>query len=262
MEVLWHARHTEAVTRHYEREFSFRRHMSEIAWGNLRSYRHAFEGECMERQRTRALSDCIAIKRHVRLSLRSRLAATSLLAVAPFLGYGRQAYAACDPSPSPTFICSGANNTTQLIDANNANVSTVDGFSVNAPSGNGIYITGDGHLRFTDTHGSTVNAPQGVGLYVDSYDNGSTGGITIQTNGNFTAGTDGIRAFNEGDGNISITTDGDVTGGEDGVSAKLNGAGNIIITANGEVHGDGDQGIYAGNTTDGRNVTITTAPIA
>ena len=80
------------------------------------------------------------------------------MAVASFVGYGRQAYAACTGS-SGTYLCTGSNSSTQTINADNASVSTAAGFGVNTSSGNAITITGDGALSFTDTHASTIRVP-------------------------------------------------------------------------------------------------------
>jgi hypothetical protein len=63
-------------------------------------------------------------KKAISRGMRKRLALTTILAVAPFLNYGRPTYAACVASPSPTFICSGT-STGESIFVNNADVSTL-----------------------------------------------------------------------------------------------------------------------------------------
>lgn len=87
-------------------------------------------------------------------------------------GYGRRAYAACVNTVGSTYQCSGANLTTQNVNgpnANNADVSTVAGFSVNAGVGNAITISGDGGLSYTDTNASPLRAPTGYALDVRSH---------------------------------------------------------------------------------------------
>jgi hypothetical protein len=53
--------------------------------------------------------------------LRRRLAVTTVVTVAPFLGYGREAYAACDLSNAPTILCSGVNLAPQDIPIDHVN---------------------------------------------------------------------------------------------------------------------------------------------
>ena len=78
-------------------------------------------------------------------ALRRRVLLSGTMLVAAVAGYGRRAYGACVNSGGSTFQCSGAEFTTQTINANDASVSTVAGFSVNA-AGHAIMITGDGAL--------------------------------------------------------------------------------------------------------------------
>ncbi|QIG47332.1 hypothetical protein G5V57_06035 [Nordella sp. HKS 07] len=219
---------------------------------------------------------------------RRRLALTTILTVAPFFGYGRQASAACDPSPSPTFLCGGANIVTQAITADNANVSTVPGFSVNAPAGHGISITGDGHLQFVDGNASIITGDDnGLDMRVTGDAGATQGAITITGNSTITGGDNGIHARNDGGGDINITANGSVTGlaydginagntaiGGDvtirtgagstvsgythGIKADNAGTGDLEITADGKVTGARVDGISASVGSSGRNLTITT----
>jgi outer membrane autotransporter protein len=167
--------------------------------------------------------------------LRNRLALTTILTVAPFFGYGRAAYAACDPAPaSPTFVCTGANVVTQAITANNANVSTAPGFSVIAPAGNGITVTGDGHLRFTDQNASIIT--------------GDEDGLSVSATGNAGATP----------GAVTVTVNSTITGGFSGLRANNNGAGDLVVTADGKVTGQNGSGILAGVGANGRNLTVNT----
>ncbi len=220
-------------------------------------------------------------------ALRRRLAATTILAVAPFLGYGRQAHADCVEGPPGTFLCSGVTNTTQNITTDDADVSTAPDFELTTAAGDGITIAADGHLQFTDEYASPITAPD-TGLVVHSTGNSAAndGAITINTNGNITGGTFGIYAYNEGDGNVDITVDGqatgttsdgiyahnstaggnltittgagsDITGGDEGIYAENLGSGDLKIIADGRVTGQGDDGINAVNR-NGPNLIVTT----
>ncbi len=222
---------------------------------------------------------------------RRHLAVTTILTVAPFFGYGRQAYAACDPAApgSSTILCSGDNlATVTIINVDNADVSTAPGFSVDA-AGDGVHINGFGHIQFTDSNASTITGGTGAGIV--AYSQGAAGAtpaaITISTDGNVTGGRNGIKAMNYGGGDISITangevaaTDGDgiyaynagtagrvivttgagseITGSNDGIDIRDFGSGDTEIIANGKVTGTLGDGIVAHNTPEGGNLTITT----
>ncbi|MFZ5675545.1 MAG: beta strand repeat-containing protein, partial [Pseudomonadota bacterium] len=221
--------------------------------------------------------------------LRNRLALTTILTVAPFFGYGRTATAACDPSPaSPVFVCSGANVVTQAVTADNADVSTAPGFSVIAPAGKGITVTGDGHLRFTDQNDSIITGDEDGLSVIAAGDAGATpGAVTVTVNSTITGGFSGLRANNSGTGDLVVTADGkvtgqnvtgilagvgpsgrnltvntgsqsDVTGYQFGIDARSSGTGDIIINANGKVTAIDGEGIFAFNDAFGRDLTITT----
>src|SRR5690242_2813687 len=89
-------------------------------------------------------------------ALRRRALLSSTMLMAAAVGYGRRAYAACVNSGGSTYQCSGASGA-QTINANNPAVSTLPGFSVTT-GGNGITITGDGALSYTDTNASPLTA--------------------------------------------------------------------------------------------------------
>ena len=154
-------------------------------------------------------------KKAVTRSLRNRLAATTILAVVPFLGYGREAYAICDTSSAPDITCTGTISGASITQ-NNANVTTVAPFTVTA---DGLHFDGDGDIRFTDNAGSSItnNNYGGTGLTVKSNgpDGDTPGSVTIITNATITGSGNGIAAYNydssETGGNLSITVNGDVT---------------------------------------------------
>jgi autotransporter family porin len=215
---------------------------------------------------------------------RRRLAVTTILTVVPFLGYGRPAHAACDPL---TLICSGENAVTQVIVEDNADVSTLPGFNVDAAAGNGMTITGNGHVRFTDENAATIEGT-GMGLAVTSTgDAGTTpGAVTITANSSIRGGFDGINGRNYGSGDLAITANGDVRGtigtgifaenfstgasltittgagsaitGMNGIFGENRGGGDLTIIANGAVTGEDVDGIYGRNSSNGGSLIITT----
>ena len=185
-------------------------------------------------------------KKAISRSMRNRLALTTILAVVPFLNYGRPTYAACVPSPSPTFICSGT-STGEGIFANNADVSTL-GSPPFVVTDDGVFVSGLGDQRFTDNYASTSitnNGYYGRGLSIISLgDAGPTpGAVTIYTNGTISGTAHGIYAYNRGSGDITITANGTVTGVD---VTEPYGADNFIA----------NDGIHAENF--GNNLTITT----
>jgi autotransporter family porin len=178
-------------------------------------------------------------------SLRSRLAATTILAVVPFLGYGRQAYAICDTTNAPDIECTGE-ITGANLSYDNANVTTKAPFSVTT---DGLYIDGFGDIRFTDNNASSITNTRygGTGLHVESdgADGDTPGAVTIITNGDISGTGNGIAAYNRdfgGSGNLAITVTGTVTGrdvdeeeldddiGNDGIHAENYGNA-LTITA-------------------------------
>jgi uncharacterized protein with beta-barrel porin domain len=165
-------------------------------------------------------------------ALRRRALLSGTVLVAAATSYGRRSYAACVPSGggSTTYQCSGANFTTQTINANNATVTTDPGFSVTAPSGNAITITGDGAQSYTDTNAAQLSAPSEA-LYVRSGGDfaGTPGSVTISTNGALSGGQRGIQALNLGTGALTITANGNVTGALFGINARSFG-GNLSVT--------------------------------
>jgi len=227
---------------------------------------------------------------------RRQLLLTTTVLVGALTGYGGRAYGACVNVGGSTFQCSGAETVTQsLIGANNGEVSTVAGFSVDTTvgggsGGNAITIVGDGALSYTDNFNSSLSAVA-IALSIDSPgDYGATpGSITVNANGTLT-GTYGIVAVSRGSGALSVTTNGDVTGtnndgifvrdhnGTDvtvktgastavsgsnrGIYARNDGSGTLTITANGDITGTNNDGIFASNgisgTPAGTDLTITT----
>ncbi|WP_162918526.1 autotransporter outer membrane beta-barrel domain-containing protein [Taklimakanibacter deserti] len=201
--------------------------------------------------------------RAISLSLRSRLALTTILAVVPFLGYGRQAYAICDTSGAPDIVCTGT-ITGDNLNFDNADVNTVAPFEVTT---DGLYISGDGHIQFTDYSASIINNDGGNGLDVRSTGNynGTDGAVTIITNGTITGSTNGIFANVSEGGSLSITASGQVTGyGDDGIHANLSSTGDdlTVTTDSASVIRGGDYGIYANSTGDGDLTVIANGEVA
>ena len=145
--------------------------------------------------------------------------------------YGGRAYAACVPAGGSNFECSGANLTTQTVNAANANVTTLPGFSVTTGSGNALTITGDGALFYTDINASGLTAAS-TGLSIGS---SLTDSVTVNTNGavagGFSGFSSGIYAHNYGSGALRITANGDVTGSVvAGIDARNNSGTDLTIT--------------------------------
>ena len=163
------------------------------------------------------LSGIVPAKKAASSSLRNRLAATTILAVVPFLGYGRQAYAACvTPAPAPlTHLCSGT-FAGQDINFDNAYVGTAPGLVVQT---DGLLISGYGDIRFLDENASSITNTSGAGLYIQSLnDAGNLNppyAVSVITDGIISGTQHGIAAYNvnfAGTGDLSITVTGDVAG--------------------------------------------------
>lgn len=169
-------------------------------------------------------------------SLRRQFLLSTTMLVAAVSGYGRRAYGACVlTTPPSTYTCSGANVVDQTITANNADVSTVAGFSVNTPGGNALLIIASGDLSYTDANASPLTSA-GNALYIKSNgDYGLTpGSVTVDTDGVLYATSNGIFARNYGSGAVSITANGDVTGtGNNGIYARNNAAGTDLSVTTG-----------------------------
>lgn len=221
---------------------------------------------------------------------RRRLLLGSALAVSSLFTYGSSADAACTVTVSPTYECSGVNGTTQsILNVTDATVSTLPGFSVNAAAGNGIEISGDGAISFTDVNNSTITSgPSGLtthGLDIIGLGAGA-GSVTVDINSIVTGAVHAINAVNNGIGVLSITADGNLTGnGGYGIYAKQNtgsglqittginasilgstvgirafhdGTGNMLIDTSGDVTGTANYGIDAINYAGTENLTINT----
>ena len=219
--------------------------------------------------------------------IRKNLLISSALAMSGFVAYGRSAYAACSVTVSPIYECSDANLVTQsILGVTNATVSTLPGFSVNA-AGNGIEISGDGAISFTDMNYSSVTGGNS-GLWIYGLAGVGPGTVTVDTNGTVLGGIAGIDARNYGSGALEITSNGDITGtvytgilalnnggtdvkvttgvgstvlaGAYGITAWTGGVGAVEITANGDVTttGFGGYAIGAVNQTNGTSMTVTT----
>lgn len=193
-------------------------------------------------------------------SLQQRLMLTSAVLMSTVFAYGRRAYGACINVGGSNFECSGA-STAQSINAANAAVTTLPGFSVTTGSSNALSITGTGDLSYTDNNASPLTATAGNGLNVFSSAVGA-GSITIDTDGPITARNYGIRGRNLGSGALSITVDGDVTSnGTTSVSrgiVALNFGSNLkLVTGVGADISGARYGILARNYgTGSTNVTV------
>lgn len=153
-------------------------------------------------------------------SFKSRLIASSALALTLISGYGRRSYAACTPTGGANYLCSGVNNDAGLqVNANNATVTTAPGFSAYDSSNTGLYITGNGSLSFTDLYMSSISGGIGLSVHVAGDDGGTAGSANIVTTGDINgAATTGIFVQNYGTGETLLDVSGDI----DAVSAGIN----------------------------------------
>ena len=176
---------------------------------------------------------------------RRQLLLTTTMLAGALTGYGGRAYAACANSGGSTYQCSGANVTQQSITlVDDADVSTVPGFSVVTGDPRAISITGDGALFYTDTYSSPLTGAT-TALYIRS--NGDVGGgnpgsVTVTTDGVLIGGTFGIYTRNYGSGALAVTANGDVTG-FDGIVARNRGTDLTVTTGAGTTVTGGPLGI-------------------
>ncbi|WP_119271510.1 autotransporter domain-containing protein [Taklimakanibacter deserti] len=160
------------------------------------------------------LSDTPARKATSRL-LRSRLAATTILAVVPFLGYGRQAYAYCT-SGSATIVCSG---TETFIDHNDTDAAVETAPPSLTVTEGGVRVTGEGLIQFLDDNASSITNLDGHGLEViadDGLEPPPVGRINVFANGTAITAIEGsgiyTRNFGSGETTIMVTGDALITG--------------------------------------------------
>ncbi len=144
-------------------------------------------------------------------TVRQRLLASASVVVACITSYSSDSHASCDPMPSPSFVCSGAETTAQSVAADDAAVTTLPGFSVHTADGNALTITGAGALSFTDANAADLIATGygSAGLFIVSSGNiimGNPGSITVNAGGAIAGYRVGILANNQGSGVLSITT--------------------------------------------------------
>ncbi len=220
-------------------------------------------------------------------SLRRQVLLSTTMLVGALAGYGGRAYGACALTTAPNiFTCSGANAVQQTIATNNADVSTLAGFSVVTGGDQAVRIVAAGDLSYPDANASTLTAAS-IALYIASTGNAGAvpGAVTVDTNGALTAGGFGIYARNQGSGAVTVTANGDVTGtgavgifarnlaagtdlsvttgagtnvmGGYGIFARNYGSGALSVTANGDVTGTIRHGIEAQNF-NGTDLSVTT----
>jgi uncharacterized protein with beta-barrel porin domain len=175
-------------------------------------------------------------------------------------GHCGRAYAACSPIGGGQYQCSGANNTTQTVSADDANVSTVSGFSVDTTGtgGEALHITGNGALVYTDTNQSPLTAASTALFIRSTGDDGFIpGSIAVETDGTLHGGTNGLYARNDGSGALTITATGDIAGSSTGGSPAINVANGTHVS--GYLSGLTSYGIFAYNR--GTDISITGAVV-
>jgi hypothetical protein len=165
-----------------------------------------------------------------KLPLKNNILFTTALTTSLF-GYYRRAEAACTNDSSPIYSCAGTNSVTQAINYSGATVSTVDGFSVTTASGNGITISGDEDVSFTDSYGSTISGAS-LGMHITS-----TGSTNINLSDSQVASSSnnhGIEINHDGPGELNMTTSGStaISGSNDGIHFRgSNGSDASLIIA-------------------------------
>jgi hypothetical protein len=145
----------------------------------------------------------LKLKMIKKLPIKNNILFTTALTTSLF-GYYKKSYADCNNSVSgnQAYLCSGTNSATQAINYSGANVSTVDGFSVTAASGDGVTISGDGDVIFADSFNSTISGASGIYLV-------STGSSNLTSNGTTTAlAGDGVRIKHTGTGALQAVING------------------------------------------------------
>ena len=217
---------------------------------SLRLAERAKVGIVLSRPEEGGLSEAMTGVRKTGIGLRRRLLLTGSAAMGLLGGYGGRAYAACTVVSGTTYLCSGAETTTQTIAADNAHVRTAPGFSVDTSGsgGNAITITGDGALSYEDAEGASLTGAD-YGLFIDSGDDDGAllGSVTVNATGTITADDSGIVARSYGGGPLAITVEGVVTGvASYGIQAAIYGTDLSVTTGPGMVYG-GNTGIMAVN---------------
>jgi len=203
---------------------------------------------------------------------------TTAMAGATLLGLGEGAYAACTPTVSPNYVCSGANTTGQIVPDTitfplglddalallalpaNPTVTTDPGFSVTTSDAFALGILGNGVVSYTDANSSALTSTTGVGLGVASlvpvlqaaapyFSPGPNpgGAVAIDTNGALSGALIGLAAINTGDGATTVNATGDIaTTGDDGYGVLVYSQGSVATVTTGKVTGT-NSGIYAVN---------------
>ncbi|ATY33809.1 autotransporter domain-containing protein [Sphingomonas psychrotolerans] len=185
----------------------------------------------------------------------SRLAA--LATSASLAAIASPAYAQCVEGPPANFTCAGATDVPQIIVTDDATVTTVPGFSIDA-SGNGnglaLQVSGDGLISF-EGPGELIGS--GVRFSTTGSSAASAGELLVSSNGNILAnGAIGLGLDNAGGGATSVHWQGSIvnSGGHGIYAGSSPGAGDLVLVIN-EVTARGD-GVWAQYNSD-ESVMIT-----
>jgi fibronectin-binding autotransporter adhesin len=158
------------------------------------------------------------------------------------LGYYKRAYSACSNIGGTSYLCADTNTSTISLGKDNADVTTDNSFGLNVDSGDGIIISGDGALSFTDNYNSsiTTNNPNvKKALYLRSTGdvNGINGSINVNINsvidasgsGSYERST-GLYTYNKGSGANNVEFDGTINSNQAGIWSRSIGSGDTSIT--------------------------------
>lgn len=190
----------------------------------------------------------------------SRLTLAALMGSTAIALVPSESLAACVNVGGSNYECSGDNTVGQDIVQDNAFVTTVPGFSVDADAGIAVDISGTGALIYSDDNSSYLTGNYALQV-VSLGDEGATpGSIMVATGGTLIGGTYGIYTLNSGTGATTVTTTGTAEGGAAGIGAFNDLAATDLAVEAADVSGN-VYGIYTGNFGTGTNTITSTGTV-
>lgn len=217
----------------------------------------------------------------------SQLALTTAIGLLGLPALSSLAWADCVPAGGSNFTCSGATVAPQVINANDASVSTAPGFSINTGP-LAIDISGNGAVGFVDQNASSITSTAGSGVSVVAGNPfGTPASIIVYTSGAINVAGSGIFVSLNGVGTSNITSAGTISaggtgivvanlfgnglsinaaavaGGNNGIFTHNGGEGMTSVSAIGPVSGGSAYGIFAANglaATDGTGAVVSVGP--
>jgi autotransporter family porin len=215
--------------------------------------------------------------------LRARLAFAALMGSTALAALPSTALAACVNTGGSDSLCSGAETTGLVVNADNATVTTAAGFSVDSGADTALEIEGNGALSYADGFTSSLSGDGGLYIHSNGDAGATAGSVTVFTYGTITGSQFGIDSRNSGSGATEIMSFGQVTSLNGigisavnagaattdltieaanvsaryyGIDASNFGTGATAITTTGAVNGWNTQGINVFNATTATDLTI------